>query len=121
MKSKGRKQAEKRGRRAEWLAAMFLRIKGYKILETRYKTSGGEIDIIAQTGKTLVAVEVKQRQNLQLSHDALTAMGLRRIENAAATYQENNEYMHELDLRFDAVFILPNLRIHHLIDAWRSY
>ncbi len=121
MKIKGRKQAEKRGRRAEWLAAMFLRLKGYKVLETRFKTSGGEIDIIAKMGQTLVAVEVKQRPNLQLSHDALTATGLRRIENAAAAYQENHANLHELDLRFDAIFVLPNLRIHHLKDAWRAY
>ncbi len=121
MKTKSRKQAEKRGRRAEWLAEMFLRLKGYKILETRFKTHGGEIDIIATTGQTLVMVEVKRRKNLQLCHDALTASTLRRIENTAAAYQEGHTKYHELDVRFDAVFILPNFRVHHLKDAWRAY
>lgn len=121
MKTKDRKQAEKRGRRAELLAEIFLRLKGYKILETRFKVHGGEIDIIAKTGNTLVAIEVKQRKNLQLSHDALTATTLRRIENTAAVYQEGHAKYHDHDLRFDAIFVLPNFRVHHLKDAWRAY
>jgi putative endonuclease len=49
------------GERGENMAAKFLRSQGYKILERNYKTSVGEIDIIARDGKTLVFVEVKTR------------------------------------------------------------
>ena len=49
------------GERGENVAAKFLRNQGYKILERNYRTSVGEIDIIARDGKTLVFVEVKTR------------------------------------------------------------
>ncbi len=45
--SASRKSREKLGRRAEFLAANYLRLKGYRILETRFKTKLGEIDLIA--------------------------------------------------------------------------
>ncbi len=51
-----RKRAEKAGRRAEMLCALFLRLKGYRILATRHKSPVGEIDIIARRGKVLVGV-----------------------------------------------------------------
>lgn len=35
------------GLRSEWIAALALRLRGYRILETRWKTSAGEIDLIA--------------------------------------------------------------------------
>ena len=49
------------GERGENVAAKFLRNQGYKILERNYRTSVGEIDIIARDGKVLVFVEVKTR------------------------------------------------------------
>ena len=54
---------EQRGRRAENIAAMFLRLKGYTILDRRCRTPFGEIDIIARRGKTIVFVEVKARRD----------------------------------------------------------
>src|SRR5215203_1630110 len=49
------------GERGENVAAKFLRNQGYKILERNFRTSLGEIDIIARDGRTLVFVEVKTR------------------------------------------------------------
>jgi putative endonuclease len=49
------------GDRGENLAARELRNKGYRILNRNFKCAGGEIDIIARDGKTLVFVEVKTR------------------------------------------------------------
>src|SRR4051794_952455 len=51
-----------RGRRGEKLAAKFLRRHGYKILYRNFRGgTGGEIDIVARHGDTLVFVEVKTR------------------------------------------------------------
>ncbi len=44
--------AEKRGRGAETLAALWLRLHGWKILARRAKVRGGEVDIIARRGRT---------------------------------------------------------------------
>ena len=65
-----RQGAELYGRKGETLAAWFLRLKGYRILESRYKTPVGEIDLIARRWGTTVFVEVKSRSGRQhVPHD----------------------------------------------------
>lgn len=49
------------GEQGENVAARHLRSLGYRIIARNYRTAGGEIDIIARDGKTLVFVEVKTR------------------------------------------------------------
>src|SRR5882724_12901582 len=50
------------GDRGENIAARYVRSTlGYRILTRNYKIEGGEIDIIARDGKTLVFIEVKTR------------------------------------------------------------
>jgi len=53
------------GNRGEGIVCQYLKKQGYKILERNYRIRGGEIDIVAKEGKTLVFVEVKTRY----SHD----------------------------------------------------
>lgn len=47
------------GKQGEDLAAEFLKKKGYRILERNYKKPWGELDIIAEYGKTTIFIEVK--------------------------------------------------------------
>jgi putative endonuclease len=54
-------QAEKWGRGAETLACWCLRQRGWRILDRRARVPGGEVDIVAQRGRTLAFVEVKAR------------------------------------------------------------
>ncbi len=49
------------GKAGEDLACAELGRRGYAILERRYRTRYGEIDIIANAGGTIVFVEVKAR------------------------------------------------------------
>ena len=49
------------GKVGEDLACAELANRGYVILERRYRTRYGEIDIIARVGDTIVFVEVKAR------------------------------------------------------------
>ena len=100
-KAASRIAAEKRGRRAEDLAVLILRLKGYKILERRYKTKLGEIDIIARRKNVLAIIEVKQRKTVEGGHESLHRAMLRRIEDAADLYQTRNNHVRELDMRFD--------------------
>ena len=39
----------RRGRRAEWIAAFWLRLKGYRILARGYRCPAGEIDLTYET------------------------------------------------------------------------
>jgi len=54
-----RKENKSTGNRGEELAAEFLVGLGYKILERNLRLLVGEIDILAQSGRTIVLVEVK--------------------------------------------------------------
>ena len=57
------------GKRSEIIAMNFLKKKGYKILETNYKNSIGEIDIIAKDNDYIVFVEVKGRMSKKFGDD----------------------------------------------------
>lgn len=53
------------GNQGEEIAFEYLKKQGYRILERNYRIRGGEIDIVAREGETLVFIEVKTRY----SHD----------------------------------------------------
>jgi putative endonuclease len=78
----------KLGQKGEGLAANFLRRKGYKIIAQNYKTSIGEIDIIARDRETLVFIEVKTRESLQYGQpfEAVNRHKKRKIANVATLY-----------------------------------
>ena len=67
-----RQSAERAGRLAETVCALLLRLKGYAVLDRRYRAPGGEIDIVARRGNTVAFVEIKMRRTLA---DALEALG----------------------------------------------
>lgn len=118
-----RQDYEKAGRRAEVLAGLYLRAKGYKIHATRFKTREGEIDIIAQQSDCLVIVEVKQRENRLDAHESITPFAQRRIDAATDIYVSENSFAQTLGIRFDAVFVIGrnplSWRVEHIVDAWR--
>jgi len=59
MATADRRKAEARGRRAETVAALFLRFKGYRILARMAKTPVGEIDLVTVRSKLVAFVEVE--------------------------------------------------------------
>jgi len=50
------------GKTGEDLACRELERRGYEILDRRYRRRGGELDIVARDGPTIVFVEVKARE-----------------------------------------------------------
>jgi putative endonuclease len=52
-----------KGEAAEQLAAAFLQRQGLKITHRNYRCRFGEIDLVAQDGKTLVFIEVRSRRS----------------------------------------------------------
>ncbi|MFP3339830.1 YraN family protein, partial [Micrococcus sp. SIMBA_131] len=65
MPAEARQKAYRLGHRGEWLAAIALRLKGYRILARRYRTKLGEIDLIARRGDLVAIVEVKARPTVE--------------------------------------------------------
>jgi len=114
--SKARQSREKLGRRAEFLAANYLRLKGYRILETRFKTKLGEIDLIALKKDVLVMVEVKARKDLQTARQAVTYQSQQRIQRAADIFISRRQAYQTMGLRFDALFLIGKRRIIHEPD-----
>ncbi|MEE9291257.1 MAG: YraN family protein [Alphaproteobacteria bacterium] len=115
-----RRQALGRGRRAEALAALFLACKGYRIVKRSYRTRAGEIDIVAERGKTLAMVEVKYRPRKALAAWSITPAQRRRIELCARGFIAAHPRYASHHIRFDAVLMAPWRRPTHLTDAWRS-
>ncbi len=103
---------------AENLVAENLGIQGYEILERRYKTKFGEIDLITRKENILCFVEVKSRKTLEDALLSVTAKNRRRIENSALFYISQNESCTKLDFRFDVVVITSDGEITHLDNAW---
>lgn len=114
-----RRAAEDRGRRAETLAVLWLRLKGYRILARRARTPVGEIDLILRRGRVVVFTEVKTRGRLDEALSALTLTQCRRIERAARWWMAQRTDLKGCDWRFDLVAIGNHGRPHHLPDAWR--
>jgi putative endonuclease len=90
----------------EDLACAELQRRGYAIVERRYRTRLGEIDIIAKDGLTLVFVEVKARMTQEFggAAAAMTAWKQRRISRMAADYLARQN-LHDCPCRFDVVAI----------------
>lgn len=114
-----RQAAEKRGRGAERIAAMWLRLFGWRILARRTRVRGGEVDIIARRGRTLAFIEVKARSSDEAAALALDHYRLRRVAVAAELLAPR--FMRSGDeLRIDAMFIVPGRLPHHLPDVWQG-
>jgi putative endonuclease len=105
------------GRRAEQLAILFLRARGYRIIGRTYIVRGGEIDIIARRGSALAFVEVKARPRLEDALIAITPAKRRRMSVAARHWLGANEWAMRCSLRGDLVAIAPWRMPRHLVGA----
>ena len=92
----GEKQA------AEWLRTE----QKMKVLEQRYRTKAGEIDLIALDGETVVFVEVKTRLHADAGEGAMAVnrQKQKRIANASVIYLLKNGWMNRA-VRYDIVEI----------------
>lgn len=114
-----REAAEKRGRGAETLAAIWLRLHGWRTLARRARVPGGEVDIVARRRRVLAFIEVKARATDESAALSLDAWRLRRVvaaaERLAPRYQKPGD-----DVRIDAIFIVPGRLPRHLPNIWHG-
>ena len=104
---------------AEEAAADYLRAQGFEILQERYKTKFGEIDIIASKGKLLIFCEVKAHSESSASLYAVTMRSRRRIEKSALWFLSEYSNYNDFDMRFDvAVFNHGGKCVEYLDNAW---
>ncbi|MFO1184689.1 MAG: YraN family protein [Bauldia sp.] len=113
-----RRARERSGRSAEALAGLFLRLKGYRLLERRFKTPVGEVDLIASRGDTVAFVEVKRRADADAAIAAVTPAARARIARAAEAWLARHPEAADRGLRFDIVVVVPWRLPRHLPAAF---
>jgi putative endonuclease len=104
---------------AEALAARILQRKGFRVLDRRYRTAAGELDLVMAGCGSLAFVEVKRRSSRVSAGESITARQQMRMTGAAEIWlQEHPEYA-DRDITFDAVLICPRAAPQHIPDAFR--
>jgi putative endonuclease len=94
------------GRMGEDLACAELEKRGYVVLARRHRRRGGELDIVARDGHTVVFVEVKARDGRHFGEaaEAVTARKRRKMTYLALDYLTEHR-LTECACRFDVVSI----------------
>ncbi|MEL0212100.1 MAG: YraN family protein [Novosphingobium sp.] len=113
-----RAQAEQQGRKAEWLAAWWLRLQGWRILAQRVKLKAGEVDLIARKGRTVAFIEVKWRRDAWQLGAAIDAHRWRRVARAAEVLAGKYAGTGD-DLRIDVILMAPGKWPRRIANAWQ--
>ena len=95
------------GKRAEWLALVYLLCKGYRLVARRYKCPAGEVDLIVARRKLVVFVEVKFRADRNIAAFSITPEQQSRIIRAAQYWTVKNQRDKPEVMRFDVVLLAP--------------
>lgn len=111
--------AYRRGQRAEALCRFWLRLKGYRIIAQQFRCPAGELDIAARRGAVLAIIEVKARGQFEGAVQAISSRQRRRIVRASETLLQRRPDLATMQIRFDAMLVLPYRLPHHIMDAWR--
>lgn len=106
------------GRVGEKKAVDYLKKKGYKILETNFKTHIGEIDVIAEHNSVTVFIEVKTRSGDEFGtpSQAVNSKKQEKYFKVATEYLMKKDKL-DTPCRFDVVEI-ENGQINLIIDAF---
>lgn len=94
------------GKLGEDLAVDALIARGYAILDRRYRTRHGEIDIVAEDAGTIVFVEVRARASAEFGRaaESLTPYKQRKVAAMAVDYLARR-HLTDRPCRFDVVAI----------------
>jgi putative endonuclease len=94
------------GKSGEDLACDEIIRRGYVVLARRYRRRGGEIDIIARDGQTIVFIEVKTRRGFDFGAggEAVGPLKRRRMAAIALDFLARQHVTH-VPCRFDVIVI----------------
>lgn len=114
-----KQRANLKGKEAENSAAAMLAKRGYEILNRRFRSPAGEIDVVASNGKHIAFVEVKARSTLHDAAYSVTPRQQLRIANAAGHWLQLYPEYQDRDMSFDAVLVAPRQPAEYISDAFR--
>ena len=97
---------KKLGALGEKIAVEFLKERSYRILETNFRCSLGEIDVIAQKEDCLIFVEVRTRRSKEYGtpEESITPSKVERLIALAQTYLQTHENLPP-EWRIDVVVV----------------
>lgn len=95
------------GQTGERMAADYLEDRGIRVIDSNWRCSSGEIDLVALDGGELVIVEVKTRRSRRYGDplEALTRAKVARLRTLAVLWARDHQYVGG-SLRIDAVGIV---------------
>jgi putative endonuclease len=105
---------ERKGHLGEFIAVLLLKIKGYSILARRYRTTCGEIDIIAQKRDLVAFIEVKSRKSPEKCCDAIVHKQMDRIRRASDIFLSKNPRLSSHFIRYDVILVADGRLPKHL-------
>jgi putative endonuclease len=115
-----RQAAFRLGLSAESRAAVYLIGKGFRILQRRWKSPVGEIDIVARRRSMLIFVEVKARDMFDDAAWSVTPRQQQRIAAAAEAWLAAHPDVTFQDIRFDVVLVAPGRLPRHITAAFMA-
>jgi putative endonuclease len=111
------------GNMGENLAAVFLRDKGYQLLDRNYHTRFGELDLVMLENEMVVFVEVKTRTSKKFGspEDSINSSKMEHLQNAGLLWLQEHPKSPD-DWRIDVVSIFMDrtgkiFDIKHFINA----
>lgn len=112
-------EQRRRGDRGERRTALYLMLRGYRILERNYTFGHKEVDIIASKGRVIAFVEVKTRTDAQtvLPQSAVTEKKRFNVIQAAKGYCMERGITGRV-IRFDIAEVPVKGRINYIKNAF---
>jgi putative endonuclease len=97
---------EEMGRWGEAVARRYLESQAYQVLESNWRTSAGEIDLITQFQGAIVFVEVKSRKGraFGLPEEAITRSKQDRLVKLAWSYLQQKDWL-DREWRIDVIAV----------------
>jgi putative endonuclease len=109
----------RKGARAERRAALWYRLRGYRILARNAWAAGYELDIVVRRGRRLIFCEVKEKVGESFGDplDMVDEEKQRRLRRAAEAWLERHPEATGLEVSFD-VIAFRNGRLERLAEAF---
>lgn len=101
------------GKYSEWLACLYLMLKGYRFLKHDYATKYGQIDLVFYKKNTVVFVEVKARKKMAVIENIISRQQRRHAISAANHFVLKNKFFTNKAMQFDAIYVIGLFRILH--------
>ncbi|MCA1734433.1 MAG: YraN family protein, partial [Acidobacteria bacterium] len=108
------------GRISERRAALYLRLRGYRVVARNVRYRDGEIDLVVRRGRRVAFVEVKSRQGRGAPAEAVGAVKQMQVARMAERYLAGRRF-EGCSLHFDVVTVFWDgwlFHIRHLPDAF---